>query len=823
MKSAMRIFLATIIAVCILLAGCGGGGGSTQQQTQSAAVTVSLQSIGVSPAASSLPLGRTQQLTTTGTFSDHSTKDLSSTVAWTSSNPAVATVGNGGLVTTKSQGNATITATSGSISGTAIITVTAPVAVSLAVSPASASIPMGLTQPFTATATLSDGTSQDLTQSATWSSSDTSVATVESNGVLTALQRGSVTVSAISGLLNSAATVTVIAPALRSIIVTPDATSLAMGQTQQFTAYGIYSDNSQQDLSALVTWTSTNSAVADVSAAGLAHGVSTGDVSMVATYNLISGTALLQVTSANLIAVTISPDLPSIAAGGFQQFTATGDFSDGSSQDLTNGVTWDSDNAAVATVSASGLAAGLTTGSAQISGCVGSVCDSTQLTVTPATLVSIAVSPATASIAMGTTQQFTAVATFSDGSSSDITTGASWSSSAPAVATISTTGLASGNGVGAGVTITATSGLISGTATLEVTAAVLNSITVTPAMPVLGINSTQQFTATGIYSDGNTQDLSNLVVWTSSEASVAVISNTGLLTALAKGTADISAAYGSITGSTSLSVIDVTLLSITVNNSPNSPAPPLSLPVTMGKRTRLQFYAWGAYSDGSDRRLIGVTWASSKPNVASINGGGLVRSKRKADTVTISANFGGVTGSVSLKVTAAALQSVSINPATASIAPGTTQQFVLTGTYTDGSTQDLTSLAYWQSSPFGVATINKGLATAVASGTASISANYQGMSAAPATLTVTNATLQSITISPSNPVVILGEALQFTATGNFSDATQQDLTLQVQWTSSNSSVAVIATGGLATSGGRGLTTIGATFGSVANMTLLTVN
>ncbi len=170
-----------------------------------------------------------------------------------------------------------------------------------------------------------------------------------------------------------------------------------------------------------------------------------------------------------------------------------------------------------------------------------------------ATLVSIAVSPANPSISQGNTQQFTATGTYSDGSHQDLTNTAAWSSSSPAVASISSAGLATGTSTGS-TTIQATLGSINGSTQLTVTTAVLVSISVTPVNSSLGIGTRQQYTATGNYSDGSHQDLTNSVSWTSSNTGVATISATGLATGVTSGTTSIQAALGSISGSTTLTV-----------------------------------------------------------------------------------------------------------------------------------------------------------------------------------------------------------------------------------------------------------------------------
>src|SRR5262249_44934118 len=161
------------------------------------------------------------------------------------------------------------------------------------------------------------------------------------------------------------------------------------------------------------------------------------------------------------------------------------------------------------------------------------------------------------------------------------------------------------------------------------------------------------------------------------------------------------------------------------------------------------------------------------------------------------------------------LTSITVSTITPSIAPGTTAQFTAQGKYSDNSTQNLTSQVTWSSSQTSVATINSngvaGLAKAVAGGTSTITASMSGVSGT-ATLTVTNASLVSINVTPVNPSINVGTQQQFTATGSFSDGTSQDISNVAKWTSSPSTVASITSAsGLATGRNSGSTTITATF------------
>jgi hypothetical protein len=175
-----------------------------------------------------------------------------------------------------------------------------------------------------------------------------------------------------------------------------------------------------------------------------------------------------------------------------------------------------------------------------------------------------------------------------------------------------------------------------------------------------------------------------------------------------------------------------------------------------------------------------------------------------------------------MTVSSSPVTAVTITPAAATIAPGTAQQYVLTGTI--GGTQvDLSKSAYWATSNYQDADISSsGLATGVAAGTVTITATYKGTNYT-TTLTVSNALIVNVSVTPSAPSIALGLAQQFAAVGTFDDTTTQDITSVSQWTSSNQAVAVVNGTGLATSAGRGTSNINATFKTVSGTAVLTVN
>jgi trimeric autotransporter adhesin len=598
-----------------------------------------------------------------------------------------------------------------------------PTLTALAVTPTSTSVGVGSSQQFTATGTFSDGSSSNLSTSVQWRSSNASVAFVGTNGTATGAAVGSSIITASSGSMNASATLNITnqGASLKAITISPTAVSLPVNTAQQFTATGSYSDGSSRDITLLAIWTSSALSTATVTSSGLVQGINAGSVTISASAGGIKQTTTITVTAPTISFISVSPDGLTLPIGINQQYIATATYTDGTSQDLVSGVAWNSSSTSVATINGSGLAMTTAAGTTTIQATVGSFTDSVTLTVVNAHLLSISVTPSPVTIAAGTRQQFAATGIFDDGSTQTLTS-VSWSSSAPGVVTVDSSGLAAGVAGGTG-SINATVGSITGSAAITVTGASLVSIAVTPANSIMPIGASKQFVATGTFSDSSTQDITASVGWSSSNAAVAAINSAGLVTSTITGTTKISAILGEITGSTGLTVSSAKLTSIII-----TPANP-----KIAAGTSIQLHATGKFSDGSSTtNLSGVAWKSSKPNIASPRGTGIVRGK-KSGSVTISASLSGITGTTTLTVGTGTLVSITVTPASPTVVAGQTQQFVATGSFSDGSTQDITIMSHWSSSVASVSTIANapslaGLATTSGSGTAVISANSGGVS-----------------------------------------------------------------------------------------------
>lgn len=375
----MRVLKCIIFFVCIVAAGalqtgCGDKSPSTPSRIE------------VTPTTPAIAKGTSVQMTATAIYGDNSKRDLTSQVDWSVGNSATATVNASGLVTGTAEGATVVSATVQNVSGEANLTVTAATLVTLTVTADHPSIAKGTTTQLAAIGTFTDGRSQNLSGQVSWSAADAAIATVANDGLATGMALGSTSIIATVGDISVSTDLTVTDAVLVSLAITPAAPSIAKGTSLQLTAIGLYTDGSQQDLSALVTWSSTNTSSATVLGSGLATGTEVGIAIINARFGGISANTSLAVTPAVLISLDITPTNPILPTCQQLQFNAIGTFAGDMTQDLSAATTWSSSNNGVATISNatdSGNATTLANGQATITAIdpMSGISSSTNLTV----------------------------------------------------------------------------------------------------------------------------------------------------------------------------------------------------------------------------------------------------------------------------------------------------------------------------------------------------------------------------------------------------------------------------------------------------------
>lgn len=326
-RGGTRCALITVLSLALLLSltvaesGCGGGSSAAAAPQPP---TKSLTSIVISPAAPTVALGQSKQLTATGVFSDHSQQDITKTVTWSSAQPSVASISQSGLASGKLVGSAKLTAKSDSVTATVALTVAAAALVSIAITPKSLSVPKGETQQLSAVGTFSDGSQKTITDSATWLVSPSGIATISATGLVKGQEAGSTKIIADLDSIRGSDPLTVLPPILVSIAVAPANSSIMLGTTEQLTATGTFSDGSTQDLTNSASWSSANSSLVSIGPTGLASAKSVGSTSISAASDDLTRSTALTVEPQLLLTYFSRADNPATNMDGTVYLTNVG-------------------------------------------------------------------------------------------------------------------------------------------------------------------------------------------------------------------------------------------------------------------------------------------------------------------------------------------------------------------------------------------------------------------------------------------------------------------------------------------------------------------
>lgn len=560
--------------------------------------------------------------------------------------------------------------------------------------------------------------------------------------------------------------VSVVQATLNSITVTPPAgssspVSISVNQSVQFSAIGSYSDGYNPDISSLVNWSVSPAAIATVgngSDGGLVMGAAAGTGTVMASFNGVSASAPLAVTNP-LLSISVTPQSSTILTKDTQQYSAVGTYADGSTKDITNSSTWGS-NQSVATVNAAGLATGVAVGTTSITA------TNSDITSPAATLIVKSSAPVLQSISISpvsqTTQEncqliYRAFAHYSDGSKQNISKTANWVSSNTSVATVT-----QGKYMQGAVAVLC---VLNKSGTTNITASINNGsvssapsvltvekpastgdIVIAPTKVSIFAGDTYQYTATRVYADGSKKDITNAVVWLSSNPAVATIAQGGLVSGVVAGTAQITASYttssGSILNSNSsqLAVTAPTVTAVTVGGGSTAVPPGAS---------SQPFTALCTYSNAPNASPsacpASVTWSltsntekvdcsaweacyKANTSTGSIDSNGIFTGGKPGDqyrvwaTVNGAANLYGPVITVSTPTPTQTpapaltptLQSIAVTPTTSGIQSGSSQSYTATGSYSDGSQKPMTKQVSWSVSGAGAAISPSGvLSTAV--------------------------------------------------------------------------------------------------------------
>ncbi len=602
-----------------------------------------------------------------------------------------------------------------------------------------------------------------------------------------------------------------------SIGVTPTSPTVLKGSTTAFAATATFSDGTTSDVTGSAVWTSDAAAVLLVSdepgTKGQARAIAVGGANVTATYGGLSGSTAVTVRVA---AFRIDPALVTMSLSGSVSVRALARDALGAEEDVTYLATWSSDATAVADVAA-GVVTPASNGVAHLTATyLGNTATST-VVVEASQLVALRLSsPASLSVGAGFTGEIRAHGLYANGVELDVTDVAMWTSDAPSVVEVSDA--IGSKGVVHALTpppaspstakVTASYGGLTASTTFTVAARQVLWMTIDPVPSPLPVSATHQLRATAMYDDYTVEDVTATAVWSSPDQAVSV-STGGLVTANAAGGAIVTASYGDCLARTFVTVAGEA---------------PTSLLVTLGwaelwRGERTVVTVRLGYPDG---RVWDVTeaaiLATGDATVATIEAATRsVRAVGRGQT-GVQATYVGKSGSATVTVNEITGISVEAPP---EVPQWTTvsARAVAVGT----ASFDVTSAAEWSSDHPSVLAVSnaagsKGTLTAIASGTATITARLGGFQAAQ-TITVVGEVL-SIAVTPESPSVRERTAVALNATATLAGGGQLDVTSFASWSSDPETAYVL--NGLVYGVHEGTSIVGATLGGIAGYALVTV-
>ena len=399
-----------------------------------------ISSIQITPREATLTRGTEAQYTALATFTDGTRQDITGEANWNTGDATIADISFDGLLSAVEPGETTVSVSRQGVTAETSVTVTQATPVSLTLSPTSATLPEGLEQQFTLEATLNNNTRQDVTDSALWSSSDDSIASVDASGLVSFLQVGTAEITAEIAGLTKTATVTVNEAELVSLEVSPEGATVVDGLFRRFTATGRYTDGAVREVTNKVGWRSSDPSIANIDLEGRAQGISEGLVRITATSGSVSAFVDLEVTPAEVVELLVTPQELSLPLGLTHRYSAEAVLTDGRQVDVSEGVVWSSLDEVVASMALDGLLKAESLGQTSVVATLGVHTVSTSVTVVEPVLVAVDISPQDFVLGRGSFFYYDAYGRFSNGSVLEVTNQAIWSVSDEEIATVESNG-----------------------------------------------------------------------------------------------------------------------------------------------------------------------------------------------------------------------------------------------------------------------------------------------------------------------------------------------------------------------------------------------
>lgn len=782
----------------------------------------------VNPLSVSLSSGQTKQLNVVAKLEDGTTKDVTNDkeTTYMSSNTSLVNITNNGLISIPidaKPGSAKITINYNGITADTMVTFTGPPTVkSIAMTPATANINYGEKIQLSLRATMSDGTTKDVTNGSTgttYTTSDFKRATVDSDGLIQILDNaksGTVTIKAINNSLMAQSKITINGiPELTGIQVNPTSVTLKQGESKNLKVEASYSNGTVEDVTDKSTFKSGNSSLAIIDSKGvitIPESSTGGAVNIAVTFDGKTTTSNVIVPSKPVLeSLTSTPAKLTLKPGESQQLELKANYSDVSNTDVTSQGVYESSDESLATVDASGLitvnkeAKGGTVYIRGVYGGKGGVTTVSIPTYTPPTVFSLEFSAVKPEVKQGDSTQIKVIATYLDGSTEDVTSKALLNSSNTAQATVEVeTGIVtiSEGATGGTINIRGGYGGKGGSVTITIPSSpTVSKLSFTPDKLTLKNGESSEIQVIATYTDGTEENVTSKALLNSSDTSKATVEpSTGMVSILESstgGTVYIRGSYGGKGGVAALTI----------------PAPPSVTGLTFDPSTKtvkpgdtIQLQVTANYSDGNEKEITSESaLKSTNENLAKVDpSSGLVEIPQQAlnGTVYIQGTYGGKGGSAKFTVSKPYITGLTFTPSQATIKKGDPISVKVEANYSDGSSENVTAQTTLSSSNSAIANVDSsGNVTVPESskgGTVYIRGSYGGKGGAAMVTVLGPPIVKNLIFTTSNTTLDKGEPVQVNVSAVYSDGTSKDVTSEVSFSSSNVNLGTVDASGLVT-------------------------
>ncbi|MBB3114249.1 nucleoid-associated protein YgaU [Paenibacillus phyllosphaerae] len=806
----------------------------------------------IDPIALRLAPGESSPLQVTAYFKDGTVREVTSGSTGTTysiSGVDGVTIDQNGKVSVGSnvlKGTATIVVTHGEITAESTITVTAPPVVNrLDVAPAAPTVAVGETMQLSIRATLSNGTTKDVTlgsEGTTYVSSNTSMASVDANGLVTVPANaplGLVIITATNNGIPIKSLVTVDGPRLTDMIITPSTQTVHRGDTLSLSVVGKYSDGVSKNITSSAeetTYMSSSVRRATVDAEGgitIPGDALYGDVTIVVKNRDFSGEMTLSIVedlSRTVVGLAVTPNSQTVHRGDTLNLSAVATYGNGTTKNVTSGsegTSYLSGSTRRAVVDANG---GVTIPDDALYGEVTVVVKNGEAQAMITLLVEESVTndvtrldadPTAQTVHRGDSLNLAVTGTFADNTTKDVTAsteGTTYVSSSSRRAIVDADGHVTipVDALYGEAIITVKNGKVSTTVTLTIEEDIsgrLTSMAASPASQTVHRGDSLDLAVTGTYADNTTKDLT-----ASTEGTTYVSSSTRRANVDAEGhiTIPSDALYGEVVitiknGATVSTTVTLTVEEDTGGNLTSLAASPATQTVHRGDSLNLS--VTGTYGDGSNQTLTasteGTTYVSGSTRRAIVDaeGGVTVPSDALYGDVIITIKNGAVSTTVTLTVEediSGKLVSMAANPATQTVHRGNSLNIVVTGTYGNGTSRTIT--ASTEGTTYLSGSTRKAIVDAEGRVTIPSDALYgdviitikNGTVSTTVTLTVAEDTSNKLvsitaTITPATLTARRGDSLIIAVTGTYGSGTSRSITASTEGTTYVSSNARRAT------------------------------